>query len=252
MQARFLRASEPSPICAAWSPDAAMASMQRRSFPDIESLSQSLAHHVETALQNTLSRQQQATLAVPGGNTPRHYLPALAKCNLPWDRIAVTLSDERWVDVNDEQSNERLVKQHLMNRLPANTHFIGLKTQHSDPSAAVGTVHQRLDALVPLSLALLGLGEDGHIASLFPGMNPDLPSAHHCVAVEPPIAPSPRISLSLALLAESEHIALVVTGKTKRRLLDRLNEHPDPELPIVWLLQRARAPVMVFEADMGG
>lgn len=222
--------------------------MQRHVFPNIEELSQAFADFAETTLQNTLAQKQQATLVVPGGNTPRYYLPALAKCKPPWDRITVTLSDERWVDVIDEQSNEHLVKQHLMNHLPAGTRFVGLKTQHDDPFAAVDEIHQRLDQLpLPLSLTVLGLGEDGHIASLFPGMNPDLLSRHHCIAVAPPIAPSPRISLSLAMLAESEHIALMVTGKSKRRLLDQLNEYPDPKLPIVWLLQLSDTAITVFE-----
>lgn len=227
--------------------------LQRQVYPDIESLSQGVADFAATALQNALNRQQQAALAVPGGSTPRHYLPALAKCALPWDQIAITLSDERWVDVNDEQSNERLVKHCLMQHLPATARFTGLKTGHADPFAAVETVHRRLAGLpLPLSLALLGLGEDGHIASLFPGMNPETFTAQHCVAVAPPIAPSPRISLSLTLLAQSEQIALVVTGKNKCRLLDRLIEHPDPQLPIVWLLQRTQVPVMVFESDGDG
>lgn len=224
--------------------------MQRHVYPDIESLSQSFAQYVESTLQNTLIRKPRATLVVPGGNTPRHYLPALAKCALPWDRITVTLSDERWVDVNDEQSNEHLVKQHLMSRLPANTPFVGLKTQHDNPFDAIEEIHQRLDNLpLPLSLTVLGLGEDGHIASLFPGMNPDSLSTHHCVAVAPPIAPSLRVSLSLAILAGSENIALVVTGEAKRRLLDRLSENPDPKLPIVWLLHQSNSVVTVLETD---
>ncbi|MDP1550787.1 MAG: 6-phosphogluconolactonase [Nitrosomonas sp.] len=224
--------------------------MQRHVFLNIEQLSQAFADFAATTLQNTLSQKQHATLVVPGGNTPRYYLPALAKCALPWDRIIVTLSDERWVDVNDAQSNEHLVKQHLMNHLPANTRFVGLKTRHDNPFAAIEEIHQRLDQLpLPLSLTVLGLGEDGHIASLFPGMNPDLSTTHHCVAVAPPVAPSPRVSLSLKLLAESENIVLVVTGKTKRRLLNQLNEYPDPELPIVWLLQRTHATITVFETE---
>ena len=136
-----------------------------------------------------------------------------------------------------------------MAHLPANNPFVGLKTRHDTPFAAIDEIHQRLDHLLPLSLTVLGLGEDGHIASLFPGMNPDLLSTHHCVAVAPPIAPSPRISLSLAMLARSEHISLVVTGKAKRRLLDRLSEHPDPGLPITWLLQRTKATITVFETE---
>ncbi|MBA3756794.1 MAG: 6-phosphogluconolactonase [Nitrosomonas sp.] len=224
--------------------------MQRHVYPDIESLSQGFADYAADVLQNTLARKPKATLVLPGGNTPRYYLPALAKCALPWDRITVTLSDERWVDVTNEQSNEHLVKQHLMSHLPANTPFVGLKTQHDNPFSAIDEIHQRLDSLpLSLSLTVLGLGGDGHIASLFPGMNPDLLATHHCVAVGPPIAPSLRVSLSLAMLAESENIALVVTGKTKHRLLDRLSKDPDSKLPIVWLLQRTQSPVMVFETD---
>ncbi|MBP6058072.1 MAG: 6-phosphogluconolactonase [Nitrosomonas sp.] len=224
--------------------------MQRHVYPDIESLSQGFADFAATTLRNTLARKPHATLVIPGGNTPRHYLPVLAKCQLPWDRITVTLSDERWVDINHEQSNEHLVKQHLMNHLPENTPFVGLKTQHDSPFDAIDEIHQRLDQLsLPLSLTVLGLGEDGHIASLFPGMNPDLLSTYHCVAVVPPIAPSLRISLSLAMLAGSENIALVVTGKSKRQLLDQLCKHPDSRLPFTWLLRRTNATITAFETD---
>lgn len=224
--------------------------MQRNVYSNLDSLGQGFADFTATVLQNMLTRTPRATLVVPGGKTPRHYLPALAQCQLPWDRITVTLSDERWVDVTDEQSNERLVKQHLMNRLPGNTRFVGLKTRHDNPSDAVEAIHQRLDRLpLPLSLTVLGLGEDGHIASLFPGMNLDLLSTYHCVAVAPPIAPSLRISLSLEMIAKSKNIVLVVTGKNKRRLLDQLNNQNDPRIPICRLLQWTQSPVTVFETD---
>ncbi|MBS0477127.1 MAG: 6-phosphogluconolactonase, partial [Proteobacteria bacterium] len=117
--------------------------MQRRVYPDIESLSQGFAEFAAAALRDTLSRKPQATLVVPGGSTPRHYLPALANCKLPWNRITVTLSDERWVDVNDDQSNERLVKQYLMQHLPEHARFVGLKTAHDNPVDAIETLHQR-------------------------------------------------------------------------------------------------------------
>jgi 6-phosphogluconolactonase len=223
--------------------------LQRKVFPGIEALSQGFADFAATALLDSLSRKPQATLVVPGGSTPRHYLPALAKCQLPWDRITVTLSDERWVDVNDAQSNEHLVKQHLMNHLPENSRFVGLKTDHGNPFDAIETIHQRLDKLpLPLSLTVLGLGEDGHIASLFPGMNPDLIDTHHCVAVAPPVAPSLRVSLSLKLLAQSEQIVLVVTGESKRRLLDHVCDSWNLALPVVWLLKQSYITITILEA----
>lgn len=224
--------------------------LQRQVYPDIESLSQAFADFAAAALLDSLSRKPQVTLVVPGGSTPRHYLPELAKCPLPWDRITVTLSDERWVDVNDEQSNERLVKQCLMQHLPQHAPFVGLKTQHDTPFDAIETIQQRLDRLpLPISLTVLGLGEDGHIASLFPGMNPDTLPANHCIAVAPPIAPSLRVSLSMEMLADSERIVLIVTGEKKRRLLDQLAENPDPGLPVAWLLHSSKSVITVLETN---
>ncbi|MDH5551918.1 MAG: 6-phosphogluconolactonase [Nitrosomonas sp.] len=213
-------------------------------------LAEGFADYAATKLNDCLAKNSQATLVVPGGNTPRYYLPILAERDVPWDKITITLSDERWVDVNDEASNEHLVKKHLLAHLPTNAKFVGLKTHHDTPDEAVDSIQQRLDQLPqPFGLTVLGLGEDGHIASLFPGMNPEIATPHHCVAVDRPIAPSLRISLSLAALANSQHIALVVVGKAKRLLLDRLSENPDPKIPLVWLLQRRQTPIVVFETD---
>ncbi|UJO98985.1 MAG: 6-phosphogluconolactonase, partial [Nitrosomonas sp.] len=125
-----------------------------------------------------------------------------------------------------------------------------LKTDHGNPFDAIEAIHQRLDKLpLPLSLTVLGLGEDGHIASLFPGMNPDLTDTHHCVAVAPPVAPSLRVSLSLKLLAESEQIVLVVTGENKRRLLDRLTTNPDSKIPFIWLSQLVNSKITILETN---
>ncbi len=225
--------------------------IQRRHYANIAQLAESFADYAAATLTDSLTKKPVVTLVVPGGNTPRYYLPALAAIrDLPWDKIVITLSDERWVDVNDEASNEHLVRKKLLEYLPKNTNFIGLKTQHQTPAEAIETIHQRLDNLPrPLSLTVLGLGEDGHIASLFPGMNPMLAEPYHCIAIDKPMALSPRISLSLNMLAGSQHIALVVVGKKKRQLLDRLGEHSDSKVPLLWLLQRRETPVMVFETD---
>lgn len=224
--------------------------IQRKHYANIAQLAESFADYAAAILNDSLAKKPAVTLVVPGGNTPRHYLPTLADRDLPWDNIAITLSDERWVDVNNEASNERLVRKNLLEYLPKNTNFIGLKTQHQTPAEAIKTIHLRLDYLPqPFSLTVLGLGEDGHIASLFPGMSSTVTASQHCIAVDQPIALSPRISISLNALAGSQHIALVVVGNTKRQLLDHLGEHPDPQIPLVWLLQRRETPIVVFETD---
>ena len=211
-------------------------------------LSEAFAEYASDILNKALEKKPFASLVVPGGSTPRHYLPALAKCPLPWERVTITLSDERWVDVNDEQSNENLVKKCLLENLPASAPFVSLKTHHNNPFTAIKEINQRLNKIPqPLNLTVLGLGEDGHVASLFPGMHFDLLSTQHCVAVAPPIAPSPRVSLSLPMLAKSKYIALVVVGETKQHLLNQLNKDSHPELPIQWLFQRTHSQIDIFE-----
>lgn len=204
-----------------------MKRLQRHEYPDISTLSHRFADYAEAVLATALRKLEMVSLVVPGGNTPQFYLPALAKKSLPWNRITITLSDERWVDTTSEASNEHLVRTHLLNHLPEKAHFIGLKTRHDAPDAGLAEIDQRLKTIPqPFTLTVLGLGEDGHVASLFPGLkyHEILPSTseHQCIAVDPPIAPSLRISLSLEAIAQSEHIALVVAGKTKRQLLDKL------------------------------
>lgn len=212
-------------------------------------LSEAFAEYASNILKQALEKKLFASLVVPGGNTSRQFLPVLAKCPLPWERITITLSDERWVDINDEQSNEKMVRQYLLENLPTNTNFISLKTHHNNPFTAVKEVNQRLNKLPqPVNLTVLGLGEDGHIASLFPGMHFDLLSTQHCVGVAPPIAPSPRISLSLPMLVKSQHIALVVVGENKQHLLDQLTKDSLSELPINWLFQRTHSQIDIFEA----
>jgi len=211
-------------------------------------LSEAFAEYASDILNKALEKKPFASLVVPGGSTPRHYLPALAKCPLPWERVTITLSDERWVDVNDEQSNENLVKKCLLENLPASAPFISLKTHHNNPFTAIKEINQRLNKIPqPLNLTVLGLGEDGHIASLFPGMHFDLLSTQHCVAVAPPIAPSPRVSLSLSMIAKSNHIALIVASKAKQDLLDQLHDEAHNNLPITRILQYKRTNIHSFE-----
>ncbi len=221
---------------------------ERHAFSDLSLLSEALAQSVTVTLRNAIERYGKASLVVPGGHTPVVYLPRLAQMDLPWQQVFITLSDERWVEPTSEQSNERLVREHFLQHMQQQPHFIALKTGHIHPDQAVTDIDARLAELPqPFSLVILGLGEDGHIASLFPGMalNPDTTSL--CQTATPPAAPSLRISLSLHALINSDRIILVITGKEKRQLIDRLIESPDQNIPFVRLMQFK--PVELFETD---
>ncbi|BBL34949.1 6-phosphogluconolactonase [Nitrosomonas stercoris] len=222
--------------------------IKRHPFKDLASLSAELAQSVAATLRDTIEQHGHASLVIPGGRTPTVYLPQLAKMALPWQQLFVTLSDERWVEPTSDQSNARLVREYFLQHLQPAPRFIPLKTKHAQPDEAIAELNTQLSALpLPLSLVILGMGADGHIASLFPGMTIDTTSTNLCQAATPPAAPSPRISLSLPTLLNSQRIIVVITGQEKRRLVDQLIQAPDPAIPFVRLMQSKS--IELFETD---
>lgn len=222
--------------------------IERHSFNTMSALVDAFVQSAASTLRATLDQHGKASLIVPGGRTPAVYLPPLGQLNLPWQSVSVTLSDERWVDPTHEDSNEKLIREHFLRHMQMPPHFIPLKTGHIHPEQALEIINTRLSSLpLPFSLTILGLGEDGHIASLFPGMTLDPDAAGLCQVATPPAAPSVRVSLSFRALINSNRIILIISGKEKRQLIDRLITSPDPEIPFARLAQFK--PVELFETD---
>ncbi|MDT8364514.1 MAG: 6-phosphogluconolactonase [Nitrosomonas sp.] len=223
--------------------------IDRHYFHDRHKLANGVAQFAATCLLEALAKNDQASLVLPGGQTPRVYLAQLSQQNLPWQKIHLTLSDERWVNATDSNSNEKQLREIFLQRMRIAPHFIPLKTAHQHPDAAIDTVDAHLASMpLPFDLAILGMGEDGHIASLFPGMALDLDNTHLCQAATPPTAPTLRISLSFRALAKSRQILFIILGKSKRRLLDHLTTSTDTDIPFVKLLQYQS--VEIFESDV--
>ena len=165
-----------------------------------------------TALREDLSSQDRALLIVSGGSTPVPFFEALSQETLPWDRVDVTLADERWVAAEADDSNARLVRKHLLiNRAEAAT-FVPLTTEHDTPEEGTDEVAQRLTGLSwPASVVILGMGGDGHTASLFPDsreLDLALSTDAHVVAVRTPSQPQARITLSAERLHHARHLHL--------------------------------------------
>lgn len=180
-----------------------------------------LADTVAGRLRDALARAERASLAVSGGSTPKPFFEALRNRALPWDRVDVTLADERWVPESDPASNARLVRESLLQDRAAEARFLPL--WHEAPSSEVGQAicEQALSAMHwPLDVLVLGMGNDGHTASLFP----DAPELTQALAPEmvgrtmilhPPSQAQVRLSLSFETLRAARFTALHLRGEDK-------------------------------------
>lgn len=189
-------------------------------YADRTVLCSALAQTVAQELRAELQTRGHASLAVPGGTTPAPFFEQLNQVELAWAKVKVTLTDERLVDENHERSNARLLKNSLLKNSARAATFIPLYSEDSLVSAEV------LSPLTPLTVVVLGMGTDGHTASLFPNAvelanalepnNSALSSIIHA-----PNVPEPRISLTWSLLSSAQHLHLLITGTEKRTVLQQ-------------------------------
>ncbi|HKY81844.1 MAG TPA: 6-phosphogluconolactonase [Sphingobium sp.] len=196
-----------------------------------------MARRIGAILNDAIAARGVASIALSGGRSPRPVLEALAGAAIAWDKVIVTLVDERWVARSHADSNERLVRDTLLRGEAAKARFLGMKTRAADALAGQAAVEAAFKALPwPLDIVLLGMGEDGHTASLFPGaaeLAEGLSTSALTLAVMPPAAPHQRLSLSATAILRSRHIFLQIGGAAKKAVYDKaLEGGPVEELPI--------------------
>lgn len=191
-----------------------------------------LAAAVASELEQALAGRGRASLAVSGGATPRPFFEALSRKALDWRRVDVLLADERWVDVRDDASNTRLVRAHLLQHQAASANYVSLKQSGDSPEAGLAAVEAALAQVAwPLDMLVLGMGADGHTASLFPDA-PELPEAlapgggRRVCAVHPPSQRQARVTLTLPVLVAARSVALHIRGEDKLDTLRAACEHP--------------------------
>ncbi|QJQ05594.1 6-phosphogluconolactonase [Undibacterium piscinae] len=220
--------------------------MKFNSYPNFSELSSALLTEWISDIDQAALARRPAYFALAGGSTPaplyRSLDTMLARrdiCNLH-----LVATDERWVADSDAQSNEGLFKQCMPLSYGKQWQLLSLKNAASTPEVATEAISERLSQQIPQSFnaVLLGMGTDGHVASLFPGA----PTQHDdlsCLAALHPQTRQSRMSLSLPRLLDSKKIWLVITGAEKRQILESAAQ---TDLPISRLLREARCNIEVF------
>ena len=216
-------------------------------------------------LQAAIAERGHAYLVVSGGRTPLPLFQRLALAAVDWSRVTVCLADERWVAADHDASNERLLREHLLkghllqgqavkssalNCLPLN--FISLLPKAIEPQQALAELQQRLAGLPTFDVVILGMGDDGHTASLFPcsaELQHGLTTSDDVLLVQPTSAAYQRISLSQQRLLNSRQIYLHVSGASKAAVLQQaLQDGSTSSMPIRAFLHQQQVPVTVMLA----
>lgn len=230
------------------------ARIQRNEFADPAALAQALASSVADDLRTALHERDSASLALSGGNTPKAFMRALSAQSLDWSRVSVTLVDERWVPEDNARSNAALLRENLLRGPAAAARFLPLYRATSTPEEALEALEHDLAALPsPFDAVVLGMGNDGHTASFFPGgdrlaeaLDPD--SVLRVLPMRAPGAGEPRITLTLPPLLAARHLYLHIEGEEKQAVLAQALGGTDAGAgyPVRAVLRHARWPVATY------
>lgn len=212
-------------------------------YPDSDMMMLDLADALASELADHLRRDDRVSFCVPGGSTPGPVFDVLSEQALDWDRVAVFLSDERWVPADNPRSNTRLIMERLLISKARRAHFVPLYAAAHTPEDYVEELAKGLEPHLPITLLLLGMGTDMHTASLFPGADRLADALDDHAPVLVPMrgggAPEARVTLSARVLKAAVSTHIVITGDEKRAALEKAQTLSVEEAPVRAVLNGA-------------
>lgn len=219
-------------------------------FADRDALVAAAVERIVEALTEAIDEHGSALLLVSGGSSPEPVYKALAQRTLPWSSVTVALVDERWVEPDHSASNERFIRRHLLTGPAAEAQFIGMKTSAETPQAGLAECESRYAALPDnADVCLLGMGSDGHTASLFPyaeGLDQALSGEQRCAAIKAEESEvtgryTARMTLTVNYILSAKLRILLLTGEEKRSVLrDALAGDDIQAMPVRAILNAAQ------------
>jgi 6-phosphogluconolactonase len=229
--------------------------VELKRFSSAQALQTQVASDIGAQLTRAIADRGETALLVSGGHSPARLFEQLRKQALDWSRVSIALVDERWVEPTEAGSNERMVREALLREGAAAARFFGLKNPAPSPELGAAAAWKALAPMPrPVDVTVLGMGDDGHTASLFAGspnlktaLDPKAPEGY--IGMYSPTAPHARLSLNLSALLNSRRVLIFLLGETKWRTYNAAcAPGPVEEMPVRAVLRQERVPVEVVWA----
>lgn len=220
------------------------------SYNTLDEQVDALCLRLEAELTAYLIKQDKVVLAVSGGRSPIPFFHKLSQADIDWQRVVVSLVDERFISPDQPDSNAYLIKTHLLINQASCATFVPLVTAVDD--AALNLTLAQKNFQYP-DIAILGMGEDGHTASLFPNavelpLGLALSTTCSLITLVPPEAPYRRLSMTRSALLNSKQLYLSIQGMNKRAVFERACQYEDPRYPISYFIHQTKVPLDVYWA----
>jgi len=204
-------------------------------FESKEKMFESLCYKVIEDLKEAINTNGTATLLVSGGSTPKPLFKLLNQCELDWEKVTIGLVDERYVNNTSEFSNENLVVNNLVTNKAKKATFVPMVFNSEDENLNLGTVKKAYKVFENPTVVLLGMGDDGHTASIFPNDEASIlanSTSEFIATTNAPNFPYKRITCTTTLLKNAKHTYLLFTGENKKIVLSEAkdNKYPIGEL----------------------
>lgn len=224
-------------------------------FANGADLAGKLADKVAETLSAGIAARRSASIAVSGGSTPKAFFQALSSRSIDWSKVTITLVDERFVPADNPRSNHLLVQENLLKDKAAAARFLPLYQAAASVEEAAAIATEKTKAVGhPFDVAILGMGNDGHTASFFPGgsnlqtaLDPNTPRG--IITMEAEGAGEPRLTFTFSSLQDARLLVLHIEGEGKKDVLARAEAAgEETEMPIRAVLRRAASPVEIYWA----
>jgi 6-phosphogluconolactonase len=238
----------------------AVENREVREYPDMEALNRAVAEEIAGLSDAAVKQRGRFNFVLSGGNTPRHLYQLLARDyrdRIPWPQVHLFWGDERYLPPDNPKSNYRMVREALLDLMPLTpAHVHPMPTNFPQPDEAArayeATLHSQFPATGPeFDLVLLGVGVEGHTASLFPGSPALEEKTRWVAAVRAPVEPAVRLSLTLPAINRARNVFFLVVGADKQEIVRTLLKTPTADLReypaalvcpagrLVWFLDKA-------------